>query len=135
MTLVVDASVIVRSVLPEAGTELAKQVIRRTDLHAPRQAWLETANAFRRRVGSGSVGGSAAEVFLRALPGLISLHADEALGERAFELAVELDHEIYDCLYLALAVALDCPLITADVAFAAKARRRHRAVVALADWR
>ena len=64
------------------------------------------------------------------LPARVALHADAGLGERAFDLAVELDHEIYDCLYLALALALDCRLVTADDAFVAKAGRRFGARVA-----
>jgi predicted nucleic acid-binding protein len=35
----------------------------------------------------------------------------------AFELATHIDRTVYDCLYLALAVAENCPLITADAKF------------------
>lgn len=32
----------------------------------------------------------------------------------ATEMAIQLDHPAYDCLYLALAVANDCQFVTAD---------------------
>jgi len=38
----------------------------------------------------------------------------EDLRNRALELAIELDHPIYDCFYLALAERERCPLVTAD---------------------
>jgi predicted nucleic acid-binding protein len=44
---------------------------------------------------------------------------------RAFELAQELNHSPYDCVYLALAESLDMPLVTADQRFATVASREH----------
>lgn len=40
----------------------------------------------------------------------------------AFALALDLGHPIYDCIYLAAAVASDRILVTADERFAAKVR-------------
>ena len=40
----------------------------------------------------------------------------------AFEQAIAIGHPLKDCLYLALAIELGCPLVTADARFAAKAR-------------
>lgn len=40
----------------------------------------------------------------------------------AGQLALDLGHPIKDCLYLQLAMTMDCPLITCDARFAAKAR-------------
>jgi len=45
------------------------------------------------------------------------------LDERALALAQMLDHSVYDCLYLALAIDKGCPVLTADRHFAAAARR------------
>jgi predicted nucleic acid-binding protein len=39
------------------------------------------------------------------------------LRERAFELALETNSSIYDCLYLALAETLKCRMVTADRRF------------------
>jgi predicted nucleic acid-binding protein len=38
----------------------------------------------------------------------------EELRLRALELALELNHPIYDCFYLALAERERCPLVSAD---------------------
>jgi predicted nucleic acid-binding protein len=38
----------------------------------------------------------------------------------ATRLAIDLDHPAYDCLYLALAIARDCPFVTADERFLRK---------------
>ncbi len=130
MTLVVDASVIVKLMLAEADTAVAERVFLERDLHAPSQAWLEVANALRRRGRTSARDLEGARVFLAGMPGRVTLHADRVLADRAFDLAVELDHEIYDCLYLALALALDCRLVTADGAFVAKAGKRFGARVA-----
>lgn len=49
---------------------------------------------------------------IRSMP--IQLHLSTALREKTFELALETTCSIYDCLYLALAEALDAHLVTAD---------------------
>lgn len=48
---------------------------------------------------------------------MIIHHATPGLVERAGWLAINLGHPIQDCVYLALAHQLDCPLATADVKF------------------
>jgi predicted nucleic acid-binding protein len=44
----------------------------------------------------------------------------------ALRIAISLQHPVYDCFYLALAQAEDCPLVTAD-------QRFLRAVAAYGD--
>ena len=46
---------------------------------------------------------------------------DETLVADALRLAVDLDHPIYDCVYLALAYRVGGILVTADTRFANKA--------------
>ena len=43
-----------------------------------------------------------------------------ALAPRAVAIAVQLDHSVYDCLYLALAEAEQATLVTADIQLLAK---------------
>jgi predicted nucleic acid-binding protein len=43
-----------------------------------------------------------------------SLVASSDLATSALQLATNLDHSVYDCLYLALALAIEAPLVTAD---------------------
>ena len=46
--------------------------------------------------------------------GPLTFHASTELNDRALRIALELDHPIYDCLYLACAEHHQYPLITAD---------------------
>lgn len=56
------------------------------------------------------------ESAITILPSLLLLH-------RAFIIALDLTEPIYDCIYLAAALATDRKLVTADVRFAAKVAR------------
>lgn len=47
------------------------------------------------------------------------LRPSPPMVRRAFELARDLDHPVYDCVYLAPAQELDLPLVTADERLAA----------------
>ena len=44
------------------------------------------------------------------------------LASRAIELALELDHPVYDCFYLALAEAEKTELVTADLRLEGRVR-------------
>ena len=51
------------------------------------------------------------------------LVAVESLQEQALALAIDLKHPVYDCFYLALAERENAPLVTADEAMIAAARK------------
>ena len=53
----------------------------------------------------------------------VDIYASMPLMAAALKLAIELRHAAYDCLYLAHAIAADCPLITADKSFYTAAER------------
>ena len=59
--------------------------------------------------------------WLGRLP-VVFWRGDESLG-RALLLARRLDHPVYDCAYLALALHLDALYVTADRRFGNKAER------------
>ena len=48
--------------------------------------------------------------------------ATSDLATHAFQLAAALDQSVYDCLYLALALAIEASLVTADRQLARAAR-------------
>jgi len=116
MTVVVDASVAVKWVLPEAGSDRAAAI--RTaddDLIAPSLACAEIGSAIWRAVLRGDV--SAAEArqnLLVAINHYWRIVPLEELAERAIDVAMRLRHPIYDCFYVALAERERCPMITAD---------------------
>lgn len=125
MSLVVDASVAAKWVLPEAGSVRAEELFLSGEaLIAPSLVVAEIGNAICKRAVQGEM---RSEQALVALNTAISLFNDlvpmESLGARAASLAIELRHPIYDCFYLALAERERATLITADEPLFAAARK------------
>jgi predicted nucleic acid-binding protein len=118
MKVVIDASVALKWVVPEDGSDAARE-LRKFELIAP-NIWLaEVANALWRHVLRRELEPERAEGLLRELtvaPVLTTpLEADIQI---ALRLANELSHPIYDCIYLALAQRERTHVITADRRFA-----------------
>jgi predicted nucleic acid-binding protein len=119
VSIVVDASVALKWVFEEPGTDAAL-ALRGEELIAP-AIWLaEAANALWRHVRLGET--SAAEALTRldelAEAPVATLQIEPHLS-RALKLATELSHPVYDCLYLALALNYDTHVVTDDRRFAA----------------
>lgn len=138
--VVVDASVAVKWVLPEDDSAQAVDVVLRPDLvlHAPAFLFMEAANVFWAHARRGRLSYAQAPdrlARLRRAPLLIWDGEEPLPGSLA--LAQRLDHAVYDCAYLALALHLEGLYLTADRRFRDKAERddelRGR-VVMLKDW-
>jgi len=119
MTIVVDASVAMKWILPEKGSREADELLSQT-LIAP-SFWLaECANALWKNARIGKL--KAADVpslFQRLMRApVIGVATDVDTGS-ALALAMTLGHPIYDCLYLALALREDTYVVTADTRFLA----------------
>jgi predicted nucleic acid-binding protein len=129
-TLVIDASVAVKWVVEDTGTPQALLSRQRAKLLAPELPVAECANILWKKVQRKELSRDEARLAAHLLQGAdIELLPTRALLEAATELAIELDHPAYDCLYLALAVANDCRFVTADERFLrtlGQGRRRAR---------
>jgi predicted nucleic acid-binding protein len=125
MAVIVDASVAVKWVLPEAGSEQAASIrAEDDDLIAPSLVYAEIGNAIWRAVVRGEVTAVEANRNLNVAVGHYRrIFPLPALADRAIELAIRLRHPIYDCFYLALAERERCILITADARLIAAAKR------------
>lgn len=125
MTLVIDASVAVKWILPEAGTAAAAALREEdTDLIAPSLVIAEIGNALWKKALRGEILKHEATPALRLVISRFSeIVAFEALASTTVELAIELRHPIYDCFYLALAERENAPLVTADQTMIAAARK------------
>lgn len=143
MKLTVDASIVVKWFVAEPMSDGARLLLaRRIHLLAPELVLLEFANTIWKKKRLQEIPDT--QPFLQELDGLpevITVHRDADLVERAVEIALEMDHPIYDCLYLACAEATDSDLITADKRFADKAVQRLPGVPVryigapgVADW-
>ena len=129
MVIVVDASLAVKWFLPEPGAEAAAALLLEQDeiagpdmlaveVHATlvrganmvKSNRVEAETAIRRfqaMIESGDV------TLIRSLPKQI---------ERSANIAVNLGHPLKDCIYLVLAMEMDCELVTCDARFAEKAK-------------
>jgi predicted nucleic acid-binding protein len=118
--MVIDASVAIKWVVPEVGSEAASDLLGR-ELWAP-SLWLaEAANALLKKTRRGEI--TADEARLRALDladAPIEPIELPILLPSAMRIAGALGHSIYDCFYLAAALLRDTALVTADRRFAAK---------------
>jgi predicted nucleic acid-binding protein len=123
--LVIDASVAVKWVLAEDAADRAAALRAQPDeLIAPTLIAAEIGSAMRKRVVARLLSLPEALRAARTATALLNrLVPDPELTQRALELAIELRHPIYDCIYLALAEREKCALVTADQDLLAKAKR------------
>lgn len=132
---VLDASVVVKVVVPEAGTaECLAAMEQPLRWVAPRLMVVEVASALRQKAAGHALSSVDAAAALAAMldavaDGVIGLADDEALVQAALNLALALDHKVPDCLYLALAEREGALLISADRQLVSMARRRGIDVV------
>ncbi len=122
-TYVVDASVAVgwSIALPYSGA--CNRLLQESgSLIAPDLVISEVTNAFYQQIKTGLANRDRLSDGLDLLPRWFAeLVPSAMLRNRAFELALELNHPAYDCFYLALAVMRDVKFVSADSHFLRKA--------------
>jgi predicted nucleic acid-binding protein len=115
-TLVIDSSVAVKWFIPEVLSDQAARILDDSyELLAPDLLVSEFGNVLWKKIRRGEIEiGEAREILatfrrvpLEILPGL-------DLVEAALEIAAAHGRTLYDASYVALAVARNCPFITAD---------------------
>jgi predicted nucleic acid-binding protein len=133
---IIDTSVALKWYVEESDSVLARPLLQ-LDLVAPDVILVELANALWKKVRKGQIESSQANEALSHLAGSVKLVPSPALVDEALNLAVEMLHPVYDCLFVALAREVRAPLITADE----RLFRRLQAfglgelVVMLSQWR
>ena len=120
MRLVVDASVAVKWLTDEDGSELARGLVASgADLYAPRLMASEVASALWRKAQRGDIEpGQVGALAALASDMPLYWHEDESLVADAARLALSLGHPVYASLYLALAHHLAATMVTADLRIA-----------------
>lgn len=114
--IVVDASVAVQWVVPEASTGLSETLLDRLDLIAPQLLLVEVADVFRKKLAGQQISPAQALDGLEYVARQVDMRPmSSELVMRAFELAQSLNHPVYDCVYLALAESTHARFATHDL--------------------
>ena len=139
MSLVVDASVALKWFLldePQASRSLA---IAQDDalLIAPDPLTAEVCNGAWRSARLGRLSDAQVDEIATCLPRFFdTLVSTTVLAPRAVTIAGQLEHPVYDCLYVSLAEAEKAQIVTADMRFLGKVRGTswEQWVVNLSDY-
>lgn len=123
--IVVDASVAVKWYVPEPGDSEASALLGGSgERLAPDLLAAELANTVWKKVRRGELdateAGEIVDAFVSACP--VALIPAGPYLRAAFDIAARYQRTVYDALYLALALAEDCILVTADSRLAAGLR-------------
>lgn len=115
ITLVIDASVAVKWVVEEEGTQAALALRGQTKLIAPELLVAECANILWKKIQRNELSQDEGFLAAKLLQGAdVELLPMRSLLHVATRMAVDLNHPAYDCVYLALATEYDCQFATAD---------------------
>ncbi len=116
MNIVVDASVAVKWVATEAGTDAALDLLDDKIFRiAPDFLLIEAANVLWMKVRRGELPREQADPSLDFIRSAIRRFVPtESLIYRAFALSLDFDHPAYDCIYLACCEHENADLVTAD---------------------
>ncbi len=111
---VIDASALIHGLLPVAGGAASRRrLLVNTFWHAPHLIDAECGHVLRRTVRRNEISAEEGRICLQAAAAIIDMHYDHCrLAAIAWSLRDRLS--FYDALYVALAVRLDLPLVTAD---------------------
>lgn len=114
---VVDASVAIKWYIPENHSADAERLLSAADeLHCPDLLFAEIGNILWKYVRRGECSQEKASTILNALRDIgFDVCDTPGLALKALDIACETNRTFYDSLYIALAVQLDVPMVTADL--------------------
>jgi predicted nucleic acid-binding protein len=137
LSVVVDASVIAKWYVPEAGSEMAAAIFEREQhLIAPAHVLGEVGEVLLRRFRNQRVSREQLQLARAVLPAIVELVPVHELFDTAVEVAFDAATSFYDALYVAAAAQADALLITADRRLLSKLRGTpwSRMALGLDDW-
>ena len=130
MKLIVDASIAVKWLIAEPHSHEARRLLApRIVLHAPDFILTEVANVIWKKARRKDI--PSPQPYIEELANItdaVGLQPSTELVIKAAALAVQIDHPVYDCVYLACAEAGSAPLVTADERLAQRAKAAYPTV-------
>lgn len=114
-TFVIDASIAVKWVVEERGTPLALGLRQAYRFAAPELLTVECANILWKKAQRGELSREEAKLAASLLERSdIELFGMRGLLAKATELAMDIGHPAYDCMYICLAMSRNWRFVTAD---------------------
>ncbi|PSJ57739.1 type II toxin-antitoxin system VapC family toxin [Kumtagia ephedrae] len=130
-TIVVDASVVAKWLVPEEHSLKAVALRSSYSFAVPDILFAEVANILWKKMRRGELTEADGDDAVGALSfAKLQVERTEPLGPAALRLSRLLDHPTYDCFYLCLAARLDTIMVTADERLLRKLRSSSQA-----EWR
>jgi predicted nucleic acid-binding protein len=130
---VIDASVAVKWVVTETGTQEAVKLLRGAPFAAPDLLVAECANILWKKVQRKQLTAAEALLAARLLQRAdIEYHPTRHLLDSATQLAIGLNHPACDCIYLTLAILNGWRFVTADDRLVGKVRSANAPAAGLA---
>jgi len=119
MSVVVDASVVIKWFVPEAGSDAASRLLASDErLEAPDLLFAEIANVLWKKVLRGQLTRDESEQLVSDIENIaVGTTPCRALANDAHAIALITSRSVYDSMYVALALRLDTRVITADERF------------------
>jgi predicted nucleic acid-binding protein len=115
--LVVDANVVIKWHVTEVHTDAALRLLRddAPAMHVPDLVFPEVGNILWKKVRRGDLTEEQAREIGRLVAvAPLEVHCSAPLLEAALDIAMLTGRTVYDSIYVALAVQMDCRLVTAD---------------------
>ena len=135
MDCVVDASVAVAWFVEQPNSAAADNALNQFDFYAPSLILPEIGNAMWKYKRHGVISESQFRDCLVGLAGAYFFveEMDDTVMHLATGISADLDHPIYDCVYLAVARKLKTPFLTADKKLINKLSGNDLEIIALQD--
>lgn len=129
VSYVIDTTILMQGILEEAETKRVQTLLylaAQSDnivLHVPEFALIECVNVLWKQVRFQGETSENARLMLRNLRAFpLEIHISASLLPYALDIALETKLAVYDCVHIALANQLGCPLITTDTRQASAAQ-------------
>lgn len=115
--MIVDASVAVKWLVVEDDSGQAIDLLGKAEFAAPVLLHCEVANALWKKARRGEINGEGLGAQIEHLSTLVQSVDETPFMPMAADIALEIGHPVYDCVYLSMAIQMERRLATADGRF------------------